>query len=121
MIAIKTGLMTPHDDSDMMASLRKAFGPPPSTKPTLKQQLQSLNPVELQLVLSTTYIVKRAHGFKHNNNEPYLALIRRMYPRLNERLQNITAAILDNADPLADSSNSHLADRDTNRSAMPNE
>lgn len=121
MTAIKTGLMIQEDDNAVLASLRKAFGPPPSTKPTLEQQLQSLPPEELQLVLSTAYMVKRAHGFKHNNNEPYLALLRRMYPRLNMRLQNIIAAILNDADPLADSPSSHLAERDKSRSAILNE
>ena len=121
MKAIKTGLMTQEDDNAVLASLRKAFGPPPSTKSTLEQQLQSLPPEELQLVLSTAYMVKRAHGFKHNNNEPYLALLRRMYPRLNMRLQNIIAAILNDADPLVDSSSSHIAERDISRSAILNE
>jgi flagellar rod assembly protein/muramidase FlgJ len=45
-------------------------------------------------------MVKLAHGFKSNNTQPYIELIRSMYPRLNARLQRIIAAILDDADPI---------------------
>jgi flagellar rod assembly protein/muramidase FlgJ len=86
--------------NDMLTDLRKMFGPAPSTPRTLEEQLQGLEPKELQLVLSTANMVKLAHGFKSNNTQPYIELIRSMYPRLNARLQRIIAAILDDADPL---------------------
>ena len=86
--------------NDILNDLRKMFGPAPSTPRTLEEELQGLDPKELQLVLSTANMVKLAHGFKSNNTEPYLELIRSMYPRLNARLQRIIAAILDDADPL---------------------
>lgn len=101
MADIPTGLMRPEQrKNDMLTDLRKMFGPAPSTPRTLEEGLQSLKPKELQLVLSTAHMVKLAHGFKSNNTQPYIDLIRSMYPRLNARLQRILAAILDDADPL---------------------
>ena len=76
------------------------FGPAPSNPRTLEEELQGLKPEELRLVLSTANMVKLAHGFKSNNTQPYIELIRSIYPRLNARLQRIIAAILDDADPL---------------------
>jgi len=101
MADITTGLMRPEQrKNDMLNDLRKMFGPAPSTPRTLEEELQGLDPKELQLVLSTANMVKLAHGFKRNNTQPYLELIRSMYPRLNARIQRIIAAILDDADPL---------------------
>ena len=101
MADIPTGLMRPQQrKNDMLTELRKMFGPAPSTQRTLEEELQGLDPKELQLVLSTANMVKLAHGFKRNNTQPYLELIRSMYPRLNARIQRIIAAILDDADPL---------------------
>ena len=101
MTEIPTGLMRPEQrKNDILNDLRKMFGPAPSTPRTLEEELQGLDPKELQLVLSTANMVKLAHGFKSNNTEPYLELIRSMYPRLNARLQRIIATILDDADPL---------------------
>jgi flagellar rod assembly protein/muramidase FlgJ len=101
MTDIPTGLMQREQrKNDMLNDLRKMFGPAPSTPRTLEEQLQSLKPEELRLVLSSASMVKLAHGFKSNNTQPYIELIRSMYPRLNARLQRIIAAILDDADPL---------------------
>ena len=101
MADIPTGLMRPEQrNNDMLTELRKMFGPAHSTPRTLEEQLQSLKPEELQLALSTANMVKLAHGFKSNNTQPYLELIRSMYPRLNVRLKRIIAAILDDADPI---------------------
>jgi len=101
MADITTGLMRPEQrKNDMLNDLRKMFGPAPSTPRTLEEELQGLDSKELQLVLSTANMVKLAHGFKRNNTQPYLELIRSMYPRLNARIQRIIAAILDDADPL---------------------
>jgi len=103
MADIPTGLMRPEQrKNDMLNDLRKMFGPAPSTPRTLEEELQGLDPKELQLVLSTANMVKLAHGFKRNNTQPYLELIRSMYPRLNVRLKRIIAAILDDADPIPD-------------------
>ena len=88
--------------NDMLTELRKMFGPAPSTPRTLEEELRGLDTKELQLVLSTANMVKLAHGFKSNNTQPYIELIRSMYPRLNVRLQRIIAAILDDADPIPD-------------------
>jgi flagellar rod assembly protein/muramidase FlgJ len=101
MAEIPTGLMRPEQrKNDRLNDLRKMFGPAPSTPRNLEEELQSLKPEELQRVLSIANMVKLAHGFKSNNTEPYIELIRSMYPRLNARLQRIIAAILDDADPL---------------------
>lgn len=120
MTPTNTGLMTPKDDNTLLASLRKALGPTDSTPPTLEQVLQSLDPGSLQLVLTTAYMVKVAHRFKHNNKEPYAQLLRRMYPRLNVQIQNIIAAILNDADPIADAESSDATQRDTIRSELLN-
>jgi flagellar rod assembly protein/muramidase FlgJ len=101
MADIPKGLMRPEQrKNDMLNDLRKMFGPAPSTPRTLEEELQGLDSKELQLVLSTANMVKLAHGFKSNNTQPYIELIRSMYPRLNARIQRIIAAILDDADPL---------------------
>ena len=101
MVETPTGLMRPQQrKNDMLTDLRKMFGPAPSTPRTLEEELQNLKPEELRLVLSTANMVKLAHGFKSNNTQPYIELIRSMYPRLNARLQRIIAAILEDADPL---------------------
>ena len=101
MADIPTGLMRPQQrKNDMLTELRKMFGPAPSTQRTQEEELQGLDPKELQLVLSTANMVKLAHGFKRNNTQPYIELIRSMYPRLNARLKRIIAAILDDADPI---------------------
>jgi flagellar rod assembly protein/muramidase FlgJ len=57
-------------------------------------------------------MVKLAHGFKSNNTQPYIELIRTMYPRLNARLQRIISAILDNADPIPAVSDKRGTERD---------
>ena len=101
MTEIPTGLMRPEQrNNDMLNDLRKMFGPAPSTPRSLEEQLQSLKPEELQRVLSIANMVKLAHGFKSNNTQPYIELIRSMYPRLNAWLQRIISAILDDADPI---------------------
>jgi len=101
MADIPTGLMRPEQrKNDMLTMLHKMFGPAPSTPRTIEEELQGLDSKELQLVLSTANMVKLAHGFKSNNTQPYIELIRSMYPRLNARIQRIIAAILDDADPL---------------------
>jgi len=98
--------------NDMLTDLRKMFGPALSTPRTLEEELQGLDPKELQLVLSTANMVKLAHGFKSNNTQPYIDLIRSMYPRLNARLQRIIAAILDDADPLPAVPDKRATERD---------
>ena len=114
MADIPTGLMRPEQrKNDMLNDLRKMFGPAPSTPRTLEEELQGLDPKELQLALSTANMVKLAHGFKSNNTQPYIELIRSMYPRLNARLQLIIAAILDDADPLPDVPDKRTTERDT--------
>jgi len=101
MADIPTGLMRPEQrKNNMLNDLRKMFGPAPSTPRTLEEELQGLDPKELQLVLSTANMVKLAHGFKSNNTQPYIEFIRSKYPRLNARIQRIIAAILDDADPI---------------------
>ena len=113
MADIPTGLMRPEQrKNDMLTDLRKMFGPAPRTPRTLEEELQSLKPEELRLVLSTANMVKLAHGFKSNNTQPYIELIRSMYPRLNARLQRIIAAILDDADPLPAVPDKRATERD---------
>ena len=113
MAEIPTGLMRPEQrKNDMLNDLRKMFGPAPSTPRTLEEELQGLDPKELQLALSTANMVKLAHGFKSNNTQPYIELIRSMYPRLNARLQRIIAAILDDADPLPAVPDKRATERD---------
>ena len=122
MAEIPTGLMRPEQrKNDMLTDLRSMFGPARSTPRTLEEKLQSLDPKELQFVLSTTYMVKLAHGFKSNNTQPYIELIRTMYPRLNSRLQRIIAAILDDADPLPAAPDKQGAEHDKATQAVESE
>ena len=122
MADIPTGLMRPEQrKNDMLNDLRKMFGPAPSTPRTLEEELQGLDPKELQLVLSTANMVKLAHGFKSNNTQPYIELIRSMYPRINARLQRIIAAILDDADPLPAVPDQRGSERDKAIQAVLNE
>ena len=122
MADIPTGLMRPQQrKNDMLTELRKMFGPAPSTQRTLEEELQGLDPKELQLVLSTANMVKLAHGFKSNNTQPYIELIRSMYPRINARLQRIIAAILDDADPLPAVPDQRGSERDKAIQAVLNE
>ena len=122
MADIPTGLMRPQQrKNDMLTELRKMFGPAPSTPRTLEEELQGLEPKELQLVLSTANMVKLAHGFKSNNTQPYIELIRSMYPRINARLQRIIAAILDDADPLPAVPDQRGSERDKAIQAVLNE
>jgi flagellar rod assembly protein/muramidase FlgJ len=108
-----TGLMYPEQrKNDLLNDLRKMFGPAPSTPRTLEEQLQSLKPEELRLVLSTASMVKLAHGFKSNNTQPYIELVRSMYPRLNTRLQRIIAEILNDAEPIAEQPDKRSVERD---------
>ena len=117
-----TGLMRPEQrKNDMLTDLRSMFGPARSTPRTLEEKLQSLDPKELQFVLSTTYMVKLAHGFKSNNTQPYIELIRTMYPRLNSQLQRIIAAILNDADPLPAAPDKQGAERDDATQAVQSE
>ena len=122
MADIPTGLMRPEQrKNDMLTDLRKMFGPAPSTPLTLEEELQGLDPKELQLVLSTANMVKLAHGFKSNTTQPYIELIRSMYPRINARLQRIIAAILDDADPLPAVPDQRGSERDKAIQAVLNE
>ena len=113
MAEIPTGLMRREQrKNDMLTDLRKMFGPAPSTPRTLEEELQSLKPEELRLVLSSASMVKLAHGFKSNNTQPYIELIRSMYPRLNARLQRMIAAILEDADPIPAVPDERATERD---------
>ena len=122
MADIPTGLMRPEQrNNDMLNDLRKMFGPAPSTPRSLEEQLQSIKPEELQRVLSIANMVKLAHGFKSNNTQPYIELIRSMYPSLNARLQRIIAAILDDADPLPAVPDKRTTERDEAMQAVLSE
>ena len=113
MADIPTGFMRPEQrKNDMLNDLRKMFGPVSNTPRSLEEQLQSLKPEELRLVLSTASMVKMAHGFKSNNTQPYIELVRSMYPRLNTRLQRIIAEILNDADPIAEQPDKRSIERD---------
>ena len=122
MADITTGLMRPEQrKNDKLTDLRKMFSPAPSTPRTLEEDLQGLDPKEPQLVLSTANMVKLVYGFKRNNTQPYIELIRTMYPRLNARLQRIIAAILDDADPLPAVPDKRDTERDEAIQAVLNE
>ena len=122
MADIPKGLMRPEQrKNDMLNDVRKMFGPAPSTPRALEEELQGLDPKELQLVLSTANMVKLAHGFKSNNTQPYIELIRSMYPRINARLQGIIAVILDDADPLPAVPDQRGSERDKAIQAVLNE
>lgn len=97
-----TGIMRPVQQKDKtLNDLLRMFGPTATTKAaTLEEQLQSLDPQELRLVLSTAQMVKLAHGFTRNNTEPYSALVSTMYPRMKSTLRSLIAQMLEAADPV---------------------
>lgn len=95
------GMMNPQPKQDaLLDDIKRAFGPVSSTPQTLEQQLKSLSESELNLVLTTAQMVKMAHGFTHNNTEPYSSLVATMYPRMNARLRKIIAEMLEGVDPV---------------------
>ena len=96
-----SGFMNRQPKQDaLLDDIKRAFGPVSSTPVSLEQQLQSLSESELNLVLTTAQMVKMAHGFTHNNTEPYSSLVATMYPRMNARLRRIIAEMLEEADPV---------------------
>ena len=52
------------------------------------------------MVLQTASFVKMAHGFGERSDEPYIQLVREMYPKVSYNLQNIIAEVLQDAEPI---------------------
>ena len=50
--------------------------------------------------MQTAQFVKLAHGFGERSTQPYIQLVREMYPKVSFNLQNIIAEVLQDAEPL---------------------
>ena len=95
------GLATPtRKENDILTSTRKAFGKLNRKPLPLEDRLQRLSEQELNLVLQTAQFVKLAHGFGERSTQPYIQLVREMYPKVSFNLQNIIAEVLQDAEPL---------------------
>ena len=95
------GLATPiRKENDVLTATRKAFGKLERKPMPLEDRLQRLSEQELYLVLQTAQFVKMAHGFGEKSDEPYIQLVREMYPKVSYNLQNIIAEVLQDAEPL---------------------
>ena len=95
------GLATPiRKENDVLTATRKAFGKLDRKQAPLEERLQRLSEQDLYLVLQTASFVKMAHGFGERSDEPYIQLVREMYPKVSYNLQNILAEVLQDAEPI---------------------
>ena len=95
------GLATPiRKENDLLTATRKAFGKLDRKQAPLEERLQRLSEQDLYLVLQTASFVKMAHGFGERSDEPYIQLVREMYPKVSYNLQNIIAEVLQDAEPI---------------------
>ena len=95
------GLATPiRKENDVLTATRKAFGKLDRKQAPLEERLQRLSEQDLYLVLQTASFVKMAHGFGERSDEPYIQLVREMYPKASYNLQNIIAEVLQDAEPI---------------------
>jgi|TARA_R100000458_G_C8099054_1_gene126508 hypothetical protein len=95
------GLATPiRKENDVLTATRKAFGKLDRKQAPLEERLQRLSEQDLYLVLQTASFVKMAHGFGERSDEPYIQLVREMYPKVSYNLQNIIAEVLQDAEPI---------------------
>ena len=99
----KNGLMKPKSKpTDLMANMRKALGPAPSTPRSLEEKLQSLTETELNLVLNTAQMVKLIAQMDSGQSRSYRQIVRGSYPNMRSNLQSLIAEVLQDADPLPD-------------------
>jgi len=111
----KTGLMNPTGKpSELMDTLRTAFGPYTGSTATLEERLQALPDNKLNLVIQTARMVKTAQSFILNpaRAESYQMLVDRMYPKLDFMLRNLIAEVLQDADPLPEIEDTRQKQRD---------
>ena len=115
MTLYEIGLMNPPNQrSELMDTLRKAFGPQTGSTATLEERLQALPENKLNLVIQTARMVKTAQSFILNpaKLESYQMLVDRMYPKLDFMLRNLIAEVLQDADPLPELQDSRQKQRD---------
>ena len=111
----KTGLMNPTGKpSELMDTLRTAFGPYTWSTATLEERLQALPENKLNLVIQTARMVKTAQSFilKPVKAESYQMLVDHMYPKLDFMLRNLIAEVLQDADPLPEIEDTRQKQRD---------
>ena len=87
-------------ENDVLTSTRKDFGKLDRKPIPLDDRLYLLSEQELYLVLQTAQFVKLAHGFGERSTQPYIQLVREMYPKVSFNLQNIIAEVLQDAEPI---------------------
>jgi len=91
---------TTKKENDVLTSTRKDFGKLDRKPIPLDDRLYLLSEQELYLVLQTAQFVKMAHDFGERSDEPYIQLVREMYPKVSFNLQNIIVEVLQDAEPL---------------------
>ena len=95
-----SGLMKPTTKpDDLMASIRRDFGPPSNESRTLEERLKSLSEADLKAVLSTARLVKMMARWQ---TESYQQIVDQSYPRMAVNLRYLIAEMLQDADPLPD-------------------
>jgi hypothetical protein len=95
-----TGLASPttKKENNILTATRKAFGKLDRKQIPLEDRLQKLSEQDLHLVLQTAQFVKMAHGFGERSTQPYIQVVREMYPKVSFNLQNMIAEVLQDAD-----------------------
>ena len=95
----KPGLASPiRKDNDLLAATRRAFGDQRREPRTLAQQMESLKDNELHIVLQTAQMVKMASSF-HKDDQPYSAIVQKMYPNMKYEYTSLITKILEDAAP----------------------
>ena len=89
--------------SSLREQIRSSLGPSKEPR-TLDEQLKRLSEQELNHLLSIAKMVKVAHGFGPNRNRSYVDLIREMYPRFHSGKRSLIASMLQDADPIENTS-----------------
>jgi len=95
----KPGLASPiNKENDLLAATRRAFGDQRREPRTLAQQMESLKDNELHIVLQTAQMVKMASSF-HKDDQPYSAIVQKMYPNMKYEYTSLITKILEDAAP----------------------
>jgi hypothetical protein len=89
--------------SSLREQIRSSLGHSKEPR-TLDEQLKRLSEQELNHLLSIAKMVKVAHGFGPNRNRSYVDLIREMYPRFHSGKRSLIASMLQDADPIENTS-----------------
>ena len=99
-----SGIMNPTTEvSGLRQQIQQALGPFKGAI-SLDEHLAQLSEQELLQLLSIAKMVKVAHGFGSNRNRSYVDLIRQMYPQFSGSKRSLIASMLQDADPIENTS-----------------